>query len=320
MITPDWVHMVELGVTNKCSLQCPHCESVRYGLFDAPRDDLPLEHLVVFLDKLPNLKTILLEGAYSDQILYPHMLEVVEYCKQRGIIVKLCTHGSARSSHWWERLAALLDENDLVRFAVDGSTQELHEKYRINSRLERVLDNHRTLKDNSEVKTSLQHIVFEYNKHDTDNIVELYKQEGFDYCEIIPCGNSHFTKEMIDEGLVPPEPLLSTYIKNNQVVADVGCSTNFTCDSRKRHEIYINHRGEVVLCADHDTMAPLPVNIVDSTIEEVFDYLNNPGMDTETCYEGCNPLQYNIGVKFPTTVHGVNDEPTLVHFHTRELT
>ena len=74
-----------------------------------------------------------------------------------------------------------------------------------------------------------------------------------------------------------------------------------------------------MLCADHDSMEIRPVNILISPVEEVFSYLNGPEIDADLCYAGCNPLQYNIGVKFPTKIYNVNKEPVLVYYHTREL-
>lgn len=314
-MTPEAVRSIELGITNKCTLRCPHCDSITMGLPTTRPVNLDLNALVRFLDTLPNLETALIEGAYSDQLMYPKLLDVVEYCKHRQIKIRFCTHGSARSLDWWEQLGALLDRNDIVRFAIDGSTQELHSTYRVNSSLPTVLANHNTLKRCSDVLTSLQHIVFEYNKYDTDNVVQMAQREGFDWCEVIQCGNVTPTPATINAGIVPIAELASLYARNSRIIKSFTTPGEVICDSAIRSEIYINHRGEISMCADHDTAALKP-NIFTHTTNELFEYMNNH-TDKRICFKFCNKLEYNVGNTFPTVVHGKDVHE--VKFHTREL-
>lgn len=314
-MTPNSVRSIELGITNKCTLRCPHCVSLVYKMPEKEPIHLEFSALINFLNKLTSLETVLIEGAYSDQLMYPQLLDVISYCKKRNLKIRFCTHGSARNEIWWKKLASLLDENDIIRFAIDGSTQELHEKYRVNSQLKKVLKNHSIIKENSNVLTSLQHIVFEYNKHDTENVISLSKQEKFDRCEIIQCGNVIIDENLKRQGIIPVKDLLNYYKKNNKILEDIKFSTNYVCDSIKRDEIYINHRGEVVLCADHDNTVIKP-NIFDSNIDTIFQYINN-SMDKNICFKNCNTLDYNVGKKFPIKIYSENVQT--VQFHTREL-
>jgi MoaA/NifB/PqqE/SkfB family radical SAM enzyme len=313
-LTPSSVRSIELGITNKCTLRCPHCVSLAYKMPEQKPNHLDFYTLTNFLDKLISLETVLIE-AYSDQLMYPKLLDVVSYCKRRNLKIRFCTHGSARNESWWKELSQLLDENDIVRFAIDGSTQELHEKYRVNSELKKVLKNHSILKQNSHVLTSLQHIVFEYNKHDTENIILLSKKEKFDRCEIIQCGNVIIDDYLKKENIVPVNDLLQYYKKNNKILSDIKFSNNYTCDSRIRSEIYINHRGEVVLCADHDNNTVKP-NIFNSDIDTIFHYINN-STDKNICFKNCNIFDYNVGKKFPIKIY--SEKIQTVQFHTREL-
>lgn len=314
-MTPNSVRSIELGITNKCTLRCPHCVSLVYKMPEKEPIHLEFSALINFLNKLTSLETVLIEGAYSDQLMYPQLLDVISYCKKRNLKIRFCTHGSARNEIWWKKLASLLDENDIIRFAIDGSTQELHEKYRVNSQLKKVLKNHSIIKENSNVLTSLQHIVFEYNKHDTENVISLSKHEKFDRCEIIQCGNVIIDENLKRQGIIPVKDLLNYYKKNNKILEDIKFSTNYVCDSIKRDEIYINHRGEVVLCADHDNTVIKP-NIFDSDIDTIFQYINN-SMDKNICFKNCNTLDYNVGKKFPIKIYSENVQT--VQFHTREL-
>lgn len=311
---PTEIRSIELGITNKCTLRCPHCDSIGMGLPNQPPIHLDFDALTTFLDQLPALETMLIEGAYSDQLMYPRLLDVVKYAKQRQLKVRFCTHGSARSVDWWERLGALLDKNDLIRFAIDGSTQELHEIYRVNSKLATVLRNHAVVKRTSATMTSLQHILFEYNKYDTDNVLHLAAAEGFDRCELIPCGNVCITPDLTRAGIVPIQRLATVYARNNAINKSLSQGT-VTCDSEIRAEIYINHRGEITKCADHDDDITKP-NIMNTSVDALFDYMN-AHTDKQRCFKFCNQLEYNIGRNFPTIVHGGDTQE--VRFHTREL-
>lgn len=314
-MTPNSVRSIELGITNKCTLRCPHCVSLTYKMPEQKPIHLDFFALINFLDKLISLETVLIEGSYSDQLMYPKLLDVISYCKKRNLKIRFCTHGSARNELWWKQLASLLDKNDIVRFAIDGSTQELHEKYRVNSQLNKVLKNHSILKQNSQAITSLQHIVFEYNKYDTENVILLSKKEKFDRCEVIQCGNVIINEHLQKEKIVPIKDLLQYYKKNNKILADIKFSNNYTCDSKIRDEIYINHRGEVVLCADHDNNIIKP-NIFNSDIDTIFHHINT-STDKNICFKNCNTLDYNVGKKFPIKIY--SDNVQTVQFHTREL-
>lgn len=309
------VKSVELGITNKCTLRCPHCDSITLGMPTATPVNLDFDVLVSFLNQLPNLTTILLEGAYSDPLMYPRLLDVVSYAKDRKLSIRMCTHGSARSISWWEQLGSMLDGGDVVRFAIDGSTQELHEIYRVNSRLDVVLTNHQALKRRSQATTSLQHIVFEYNKYDTQNVVDLANDSGFDQCEIIQCGNVCISDELQRVGIVPTSDLATTYQRNNRIISSFSKEGRVTCDSLMRSEIYINHRGEVTLCADHDD-GTVRNNIYNTPADVLLGQAMSP--NRSKCFRFCNQLEYNIGKTFPAIVHaGGNTYP--IHFHTREL-
>ena len=314
-MTPATVRSIELGITNKCTLRCPHCDSITMGMPNKPATNLDTAVLISFLDELPALETVLIEGAYSDQLMYPNLLDVVRYCKNRQLKIRFCTHGSARSNDWWVQLGQLLDSNDIIRFAIDGSTQTIHEQYRVGSNLAKVLANHATIKQHSGVITSLQHIMFEYNKYDTDNVLQLATSEGFDRCEMIHCGNVTITPELKQRGIVPIDPLSKQYALNNKIVNSFKTLGTVHCDSIARSEIYINHRGEVTMCADHDDGVVKP-NITNSTLQDVFKHLNEQ-TDKHKCFKFCNQLEYNIGKTFPTIIHGNGEQ--VVNFHTREL-
>jgi MoaA/NifB/PqqE/SkfB family radical SAM enzyme len=313
-VTPAEVRSIELGITNKCTLRCPHCDSITMGMPAQPPVNLDLDVLITFMDQLPSLESVLLEGAYSDQLMYPRLLEVVAYCKQRSLKIRFCTHGSARTDSWWQQLGALLTPDDIVRFCVDGSTQELHSTYRVNSTLSVVLSNHATLKASTAATTSLQHIVFQYNEHDTDNVIALSEQLGFDYCEIIHCGNITPTADTTRDKIIPVARLARQYAMNNKIIHTLS-RDKYTCDSVLRAEVYLNHRGELTMCADHDDGTIKPT-IYDTNIHEIFSHMTNT-TDKRRCFKFCNQLDYNIGKTFPTLTYGRKEQ--IVSFHNREL-
>ena len=78
------------------------------------------------------VKRIILCGGQGDPIYHGKFHDVIRYFKTAhpGLSLQITTNGSYRSKEWWEEVAGILDEKDIVVFSVDGWDQESNEKYR----------------------------------------------------------------------------------------------------------------------------------------------------------------------------------------------
>ena len=187
---PGEVEIIELGLINNCVLECPMCTRREEDLLNkTPKSELPLEGLIQFLDKLPSLKIVELVGTISEPVMYSKLISLLKYLKSRSLRVIISTNANVQNGRkLWKEIGEVLDQKDSVKFAVDGSTQEIYEMYRRKGKLSNVLTNHRLFKENTTAVSILQFILFDHNDKDTDNIKELFYKESFDLLEFLPCG------------------------------------------------------------------------------------------------------------------------------------
>lgn len=175
MLTLPIIEDVELELTTACNADCPLC----YRNYKAFKEHYPspktrpLSDILQQLDTYHDLKWVRLVGSVSEPTLYKHFFDLVQYIKGRGICIEICTNGDTHDPEWWTKLATLMNSNDRVYFTICGSTQEIHEYYRKNTQLSRILTNARAFR--SEHKNDYaQCIRFDYNSADFDG--DAFKQ------------------------------------------------------------------------------------------------------------------------------------------------
>ena len=95
-----------VDLSHRCSLECPACQRQMYYKSSqwksnnpnvkrlankVPGKDLPLESIEMILN---NFQKVSLGGQLSDPIHYPHLIELLKMCKDRGTGVKVQTASS----------------------------------------------------------------------------------------------------------------------------------------------------------------------------------------------------------------------------------
>lgn len=335
MFTPADLTVLEIGLINKCNNVCPLClRNDKELMSKIPKNEhLEFNALVRFLDSLPNLDRVVLMGALSEPTLYPNFFELIKYLKQRNIRVRVSTNGSTNTLDWWREFGPLLTSEDIVRFPVDGSTDELHSKYRVGSTLEKVLSRHNAFKfkedgsRNTEATTILQHIIFQYNQHDGPNIRGIYEREQFDLQEMSHCYEpSLATPKIVERGIIPIKPLFEYQRAKRAVVEQYRDRSNEIvipggCPEAKVGAAYLGHRGLLVPCNEQEDIhldLDKFVNIYDNTTEEIFAYYNkilsNINFD-DTCAKACTLMGQRECIVYPITQYNrVGDKYDLIDF------
>ena len=180
------IKVVELELGSHCNLNCPLCHrnwKDAQHLIDG-NNQRPVQDIINQLEKFPNLKTITIAGSISEPTLYKELFTLIKYITSRNVLFYLYTNGDTfKDPNYWETLGSLCNEHTLVYFTICGTTQELHEKYRVGSSLERILRNHDAFKKGMKYKNDvLQYLRFEYNHQDyidnIDSIRKLFSRES----------------------------------------------------------------------------------------------------------------------------------------------
>lgn len=173
---------VWLDVSTYCNAACPQCHRTNPKGLDKV-DWLPLLQwdLETFKKVFPvpsRYPRYEFCGTWGDPIMNKDILEIVKYIAENSnskIIID--TNGSLRDESFWWNLGVAGGENLIVYFAVDGSTQEMHEKYRRKTDLSKILSNISEL-GATRAKARVVTVVFNHNEHDVKNITELVFANG----------------------------------------------------------------------------------------------------------------------------------------------
>jgi organic radical activating enzyme len=168
-LSRDEILEVELELTGTCNLDCPLClRSYEYAQHLVQKNIRPVSEWIAQLDTFPNLKYVCMAGSVSEPTMYKDFMPLVEYLVQRNVRIELYTNGNTHKPEWWEQLGNIFTKQDRVYFTICGSTQELHEKYRVNSDLQQIRDHATAFRKNGKCIDYCQHIRFEYNAEDLE--------------------------------------------------------------------------------------------------------------------------------------------------------
>jgi MoaA/NifB/PqqE/SkfB family radical SAM enzyme len=265
----------EMDLVGYCNLQCPLCtRNYEHAEHMLKNNIRPLKEIIKQLDTFPNLKRTFCAGAISEPTLHPEFLDYLRYLKSRDIYVELFTNGSTHNPDFWEEVANILDENDQVHFTICGSTQKLHEKYRVNSNLSKILENAEALRKIKPIDYC-QFIRFVYNEKDEENVKKFpfsnyYKVET----EGIRRINDKFIK--VPEG-VKPLPTRDKIIK--QLFKNPPENGIIQCKSLEDKKIFIDQFGNISACYIHREFEP--EDIFDG---DEFDYSNILDFKYKDCF------------------------------------
>lgn len=170
-----------------CNAKCPQCSRTeRWGLGKSTIRDYELNSWSIddfksyFSEEdLNHMKNIHFSGTYGDPGMCKDIFEIIDYIFKVSpkIKVSMNSNGSMRDEEWWYALGSLAPERLLVSFDVDGINQEMHEKYRRGTNLQKVLNNMQAYAlSGADVKTLT--IIFKHNQDYYDEIKNMVKNYG----------------------------------------------------------------------------------------------------------------------------------------------
>lgn len=252
IVNRDYFEEFELDLTGVCNLSCPLCSrNYVHAQHMVYRNERKLPDIIKQLDTFKNLKRAFVAGQVSEPTLYKDFIKYIKYLKSRDIYIEIYTNGNTRNDEFWIELCSILDINDQIHFTICGSTQELHEKYRVGSSLDEILNNAKFFKEKG--IDYCQFIKFEYNKLDEDN-VKLFNFSN--HYTVGTEGVRNENEKIKDPGFgVKPEMVRDKTIKwifDNQPKGD--CIIK--CKSIADKKIYINQSGKVSACYIHYEYEP----------------------------------------------------------------
>jgi MoaA/NifB/PqqE/SkfB family radical SAM enzyme len=295
------IEEIEMDLTGLCNLKCPLCtRNYSHAQHLVGKNIRHIDEIKAQLDTFPNLKRFFIAGAVSEPTMYKYFLEFIEYLNSRNISYELFTNGNTHKPEWWTKLGTMVPEHCKVAFTICGSTQELHETYRVGSNLQQILNNAEAYRKSGKTNDYIQHILFEYNQEDLkseamQNIIKSFNNKMLIDTEGIRRLNEY--KSPVPIGVQPKtnrDRAIRSIFKNRPRPDD-GKKYEIQCKSIKNNKVYINQWGQISACYIH---AEFEKDYFEGDTFDYTDILNFKYSDCFLCEKRTNCLIEKTGLYF----------------------
>jgi len=192
LITPKSRRLkIWLDLSTFCNAACPQCHRTDpNGLGKV--DWLPLIQwsLKDFIKKFPvdsidKVTDFEICGTWGEPIMNKDISKICKYIiDNTEATIAINTNGGIRSTDWWQDLGNYCGNRLKVRFDIDGSTNEMHQKYRRGVNLQIVLKNMKAL-SMTKAKAQAFIILFKHNKDHLQDIINLARLHGASHAHVI---------------------------------------------------------------------------------------------------------------------------------------
>ncbi len=163
---PSVPRKLKLELTNACNLRCVMCPN---STMERRRGLMSWELFTRVVDEAKEIGVPHL-GMYStgESLIHPRFCDMVDYAKDKGLYVSLCTNAQLLTE---EHSRRLLDAGlDCMRYSFEGTTKEYYESIRRGGTFERLLSNIATFKRMRDARKAATRIQIE----------SVYFGEGFE--------------------------------------------------------------------------------------------------------------------------------------------
>ena len=231
--------------TSKCTLECPLCDRTWFYETFKKRNlhEINIEHLVNFVG--PNADVGMC-GNNGDPIYHSDFHTLCQRLKNNNCKLSITTNGSAKTKKWWNELNAILDDNDLVTFSIDG-LEDTNHLYRKNAKWKSIMDAIEVLKDRK-CKMEWKYIVFKHNQHQIKEAETLSISLGFDNFRL-----EKSDRWLGEKDLMPDKEYVDSYHEHQKAVlvdatheSDMspGCLEN----NVPSNSLYVDAEGDFYPC------------------------------------------------------------------------
>ena len=263
-----WGNYISLSIepTNSCNLSCPECPTGtnnltrKLGLFSIDAFKTMIE---------TNAQNLIYLNFYfqGEPFLNKQTTQLIEIASQQNIYTSSSTNAQLID----KELANKIVSSGLNRIiiSIDGSTQEIYEKYRKGGRLNLVIEATKNLlaakrEQKSDLKVIFQFLVFRHNEHQIEEIKQLGSSLGVDKVEIKSAQIYNF--ENSDN--IPRNSRYSRYKRNKEGKYEIKSKLRNKC-WRMWHSAVVTQDLQVVPCCFDKDADNTIGNLNQNTIQEI---------------------------------------------------
>lgn len=183
-------HIININLTNYCQSKCVACPRTNTDTLSA-HSWLPIKHTDIqdvrkVIKNICRLATgknkvhLKLCGDYGDPMMHPDIEYIIYEAHLHPEITKIsiATNGGLRNEKFYKSIA--LKYNKLrITFGIDGTTDEMNQKYREGVNFNKAWNNMLTFYEYSKSdKCEWQYLVFQWNVDDMENAFRIAKETG----------------------------------------------------------------------------------------------------------------------------------------------
>lgn len=209
-----------LEPTNYCNLKCPVCPTGN-GSDKRKKGFLSFDNFKKVIDDMSPYLVNLLLCNFGEPLLHKELNKMIAYAKRKNL--RVITESNGHFFRDKEEVENFVKSGlDKVIIAIDGTTQNTLAKYRINSKLEGILNGIDNLvKTKKRLKSKyplieIQFIIMKHNQHEIKDIEKLCKKLKVDRLRY-KTFNMFENYSNIDSGsLLPKNKNHSRYIKDKE--------------------------------------------------------------------------------------------------------
>ena len=176
---------IMLDVTTRCNAGCPQCHRTDpMGLNKAswlPDINWSIKQ---FKQALPekiakHIYNFDFCGTWGDCLINRDILPMVKYIREIAprATISIHTNGSLRNDEFWWELGVAGGKNLSIIFAIEGTTQKMHQQYRQFTFLDKILNNMDML-SNTPARIKTQCLVWKHNEDHLDEIEQMCIKHG----------------------------------------------------------------------------------------------------------------------------------------------
>lgn len=282
---------IQIGLTEYCCHKCIFCHT-EFATADTTKNaTMDREVLIQFLKEAAQCgtKAVTLVGS-GEPLLHPQIVEILYDIKNIGLNIGIFTNGSRVNDVLRK---AILDTCTFVRFSVNASNREEHEKvHQVKDDFDNIVNNIRMLVEERKMRKQklptlgTQLVFYEDNYRTMVDAAKLWKKVGVDYFEIKPViageGNSVNVKifpakdtqhvlQLMNQAKELEDETFQVYTKYGQYQASI--TDEKRCYGRCYAQSIQSNLwadGNLFLCANHESEEDVLGNIYHESFREIW--------------------------------------------------
>lgn len=228
------IRNINVDLTTVCNAACPFCVRIYTKHFvNRPPKYLDINKFInLDWESIPDLKCLIFCGNMGDPILHPDLIQLINFIHNKlNAQIIIHTNGMPHSHKWWQDLGKMMPK-DSVTFAIDGLTNETHQKYRVNVDLDKVKLNIKAFID-AGGNGKMNFLTFKHNEHEVPDISDFVKSLGIKYF-IQPSRSYNAILQKPDMSFPKPNSDVYCYPDQGEIATDVYGKVHLCCFSVTR--------------------------------------------------------------------------------------